>query len=453
MIMLRLSNRAVSVCRPLIGTRWYKPELPDYNTDVNIHDHKLKRPEVKPKPKPTWVGLEGLEERTKGSLIPETLENMEKDEEFKITAENLKKLGQKKLTREERKKRQRALDNLGVPNFLSFWAAEKKKAGVEESEKWLRKTELEILQLNLGIYCNQACSHCHVESSPKRKEMMNRETADRCLHILKNSPKVNTLDLTGGAPELCSEFIHVVSEARKFSSDLKIIDRCNLTSLLEPGQEDTVTFLAEHRAHIIASLPCYTSQNVNMQRGSGVFDKSIRALNLLNAAGYGREGSGLELDLVYNPLGAYLPPPQEELRQKYKEELWETFGIEFNKLITITNMPIKRFTDFLYRRGELEGYMQLLTNNYNLNTMDNLMCLNTLSVAWNGKIYDCDFNQQLDMPLVLQKGATDSPSKSGASVWDVESATILKSCAIAVDNHCFGCTSGMGSSCQGTLSA
>ncbi|XP_014671408.1 PREDICTED: uncharacterized protein LOC106812134, partial [Priapulus caudatus] len=322
---------------------------------------------------------------------------------------------------------------------------------VTTGEKWLRKSKVEILQLNIGIYCNQACNHCHVESSPKRKEMMNRETTDRCLVVLKNSPDFNTLDITGGAPELCSEFRHLVSEARKWSPDLKIIDRCNLTALLEPGQEDLVDFLAEHRAHIVASLPCYTAQNVNMQRGSGVFDKSIRALNLLNAAGYGREGTGLEMDLVYNPLGAYLPPPQAELEQKYKEELWETFGIEFNKLFTITNMPIKRFADHLFRRGEMEEYMQLLTNNYNLNTMDSLMCVDTLSVAWNGKIYDCDFNQQLDMPLFLLKGATESIKKNGATIWDIDTATSLKGCAVAVDNHCFGCTSGMGSSCQGSL--
>lgn len=428
-----------------------KPHLPDYNTSVNVHEHKLKRPQRKTNKQRLWDGMAGLEKRTVGSLIPDTLKQMDEDEDFKITAKALEELGQKQLTKEERKKRQRALDKLGVPNFLAFWRAEKAKLGLADQENRLKKTEVGILQLNIALYCNQACNHCHVEASPRRKgEMMDKETADRCLHLLANSPSVHTLDLTGGAPELCPEFRYLVTQARKMRSDLKIIDRCNLTVLLEPGFEDMVEFLVENKVDIIASLPCYTTKNVNLQRGSGVFDRSIRALNMLNGAGYGKEGTGLEMDLVYNPLGGYLPPPQAELELKYKEELWDNFGIEFNKLFCITNMPIKRFVDFLSRRGELEDYIELLIRNYNVYTMDNLMCRDVLSVNWKGELFDCDFNQQLDISLPGVK--RKHPEKGKApTIWDIESADALKSNVIAVDNHCFGCTSGMGSSCQGVV--
>ncbi|XP_077994375.1 uncharacterized protein LOC144448095 [Glandiceps talaboti] len=272
-------------------------DLPDFNTDVNIHEHKLRRPE---KPPPTWQGLKNLKGRLKGSLIPETLQHMEENEDFKITAENLKKLGQAKLTREERKKRQRALHNLGVPNFRDFVKTKLKEDNISV-EGLLKRKKTDVLQLNVGLYCNQACNHCHVESSPKRKEMMNRQTAEKCIELLVNSPEIHTLDLTGGAPELCQEFRYLAKSGRDLGR--QVLDRCNLTALLEPGQEDTAEFLAENQIKVIASLPCYSAKNVNLQRGRGVFDKSIQALLTLNSLGYGIPGTGLEIDLVYNPLG------------------------------------------------------------------------------------------------------------------------------------------------------
>ncbi|XP_064634939.1 uncharacterized protein LOC135492402 [Lineus longissimus] len=411
-----------------------KPDLPDYNTDVNVHIHKLKRPT---KPPPSWIGLKDLEARTKGSLVVSTLKEMEDNEDFKITAANLRKFGQRKLTLQEKKKRQRALDNLGMPDFVDFWNQKKQELRKQDHELIPVKTSIEVLQLNIGLYCNQACNHCHVESSPKRKEIMNHETAMKCLDIAAGSSSVHTVDITGGAPELCTEFRFLAKEAAALGK--KVIDRCNLTALLEPGQEDLADFLAKHQIHVIASLPCYTKKNVNLQRGIGTFDKSIQALLTLNSLGYGLPGTGLELDLVYNPLGAFLPPPQKELEEKYKEELAETFGIKFNKLFTITNMPIKRFADFLYNRHELDDYMHLLIRNYNIATMDNLMCRNTLNVNWDGKFYDCDFNQQL---MLTMKGDAGNE----LSVFDIEKCDDLHGRMIQNDNHCFGCTAGMGSS-------
>lgn len=301
----------------------------------------------------------------------------------------------------------------------------------------LNRAPTKILQINIGLYCNQACGHCHVESSPLRKdENMMAETAARCLELLKNSPSITTLDITGGAPELNSNFRYLVRMARELRPDLEIIDRCNLTVLQEPGQEDLVTFLKEQKVHIIASLPCYSEENVDTQRGNGVFERSIAALLALNDAGYGVDPS-LPLDLVYNPLGAFLPPPQDKLEEQYKVRLAENFGILFNQLFTITNMPIKRFADFLHRRGELEEYMSLLVRNFNKNTVESLMCLDTVSVGWDGQIYDCDFNQQLGMGL----GTT-----GGRTVFDIECMEDLMNIRVRTDNHCFGCTAGMGSS-------
>ncbi|KAK3101216.1 hypothetical protein FSP39_001832 [Pinctada imbricata] len=423
---------------PELGTEKIKPDLPDYNTSIDIHEHKLQRP-TKPPPMPKWDGLKNLSERTQGSLIPETLKEMEKDGEFKETLRKLKEHGQKKLTREERKKRQRALDSLGVPDFLAFWIDRKKLHNMQDEETVLRKNTIEIVQANIGIYCNQACNHCHVESSPKRSEMMDRSVAEKILDILAKSPSVNILDITGGAPELCTEFRRLAKGGRDLGKE--VIDRCNLTSLLEPGQEDTPEFLAENKIHIVASLPCYTPKNVNLQRGSKVFERSIHALQILNNLGYGKSDPDLQLDLVYNPLGAYLPPPQGPLEEKYREEMLNVFGIEFNKLYTMTNMPIKRFTDFLYRRNELQDYMELLVRNYNINTVPELMCRNLLSVSWNGRIYDCDFNQQLEMGMM---GTDDKEGES--TVWDITSTDDVVNRRIAIDNHCYGCTAGMGSS-------
>ncbi|XP_033751849.1 LOW QUALITY PROTEIN: uncharacterized protein LOC117335775 [Pecten maximus] len=423
--------------------RTQNADLPDYNTSVDIHEHKLSRPTAPP-PRPgpppgvRWKGLRDLEQRTKGSLIPETLKQMEQDEDFKLTAEKLKRLGQKQMTREERKQRQRALNMLGAPDFNQFWLEQKKKEQIEDQETVLKKKSIEIVQANIGLYCNQACNHCHVESSPKRKEMMGREVAEKILDIINKSPSVHILDITGGAPELCDEFRYLAKGGRDLGKT--VIDRCNLTSLMEPGQEDTAQFLAENEIEIVASLPCYSAKNVNTQRGSGVFDKSIQALIRLNEMGYGKPDSGLKLDLVYNPLGGYLPPPQQPLEEKYKEELWDAFGVEFNKLFTMTNMPIKRFNDFLHRRNELQGYLELLVRNYNLDTIDKLMCRNLLSVNWDGRVYDCDFNQQ------LATGITGKDNITELTVFDLETTEDVEGVDIKTDNHCFGCTAGMGSS-------
>ncbi|XP_060575925.1 uncharacterized protein LOC132733287 [Ruditapes philippinarum] len=438
---IRLSQNSSTLCLMRKWSTKSSPDLPDYNTDINVHEHKLNRPVAKPASsgpghdKDKWKGLLDLKARTKTSLIPDTLKEMDENEEFKITAAELKRLGQKKLTREERKKRQRALDYIGIPDFLEFWKEKKLEQGIEVQDKILRKNTVELMQVNIGLYCNQACNHCHVESSPRRKEMMNKQTAERCIHVLKNSPNVHTLDITGGAPELNDEFRHLAVAGRQLNKS--VIVRSNLTSLLEPGQEDTVQFFADNELHVAASLPCYSAKNVNTQRGSGVFDRSIHALLMLNEAGYGKPGTGLHLDLVYNPLGAFLPPPQQALEDKYKEELQSVFGICFNRLFTVTNMPIKRFADFLYRRNELNDYMELLVRNYNLDTVDSSMCRNHLSVNWNGDLYDCDFNQQLDLRIA------DSGKRT---IYDIESCSDLEGAEITVDNHCYGCTAGMGSS-------
>lgn len=412
------------------------PQLPDYNTSINIHEHKLQRPTRPPPKLPRWEGLQDLSERTKGSLIPETLKEMENDKDFQISAKQLKEMGQRKLTREEKKRRQRALDKIGVPDFIQFWNNKKLQNGITDKQQNLKKKAIQVFQLNIGIYCNQACNHCHVESSPKRQEMMSHEVARKCIDILKNSPSILTVDITGGAPELCKEFRYIATEARKLEID--VIDRCNLTALLEPGQEDTAQFLADNKIHIVASLPCYTAKNVNLQRGKGVFDKSIQSLLNLNSLGYGKPETGLKLDLVYNPLGAFLPPDQKKLDEQYKKELWDVFGIEFNKLFTMTNMPVKRFADFLFRRNELNDYMDLLVRNYNLNTVDKLMCRDTISVSWDGILYDCDFNQQLDLEISKESGTM--------TVFDINSVEDMTESVIKVDNHCFGCTAGMGSS-------
>jgi radical SAM/Cys-rich protein len=295
--------------------------------------------------------------------------------------------------------------------------------------------------MNIGLYCNQACGHCHVESSPLRQEMMTADTAAQCVKLLAATPSITTLDITGGAPELNDSFRMLVQMARKVRPDVDIIDRCNLTVLQEPGQEDLVEFLKEHKVIVIASMPCYSEENVDQQRGNGVFERSIAALLALNEAGYGIEGSGLQLDLVYNPLGAFLPPEQSKLEQQYTIELEKNFGILFNQLFTMTNMPIKRFADFLHRRGELKDYMELLIRNFNADTTKSLMCLDTVSVGYDGKVFDCDFNQQLGLMV-----GTDAIHQDGLSVFDMESLGDLQKHEIRTDNHCFGCTAGMGSS-------
>ncbi|PIK51720.1 hypothetical protein BSL78_11393 [Apostichopus japonicus] len=446
MAFLRSCQRFQLSVKPLCTTTvLYQPDsvktsLPDYNTSVDVHTHKLKRPEKIQR----GAEIKQNVKRNLTSLIPETLRDMEVNEDFQVTAAQLKKLGQKQLTKDERRKRQRALHNLQVPDFRSFLMKNPTDDGAKLTH-FLRKTPIQVLQLNIGLYCNQACVHCHVESSPKRKEMMNRETAEKCMDILERSPTIHTVDITGGAPELCSEFRYLVKRGRELGRT--IIDRCNLTCLLEPGQEDTADFLAEHEVTVIASLPCYSAKNVNMQRGSQVFQRSMEALKILNALGYGKPDSGLMLHLVYNPIGAFLPPPQADLEAKYKDELWKCFNIEFNNLFTLTNMPIKRFADFLYRRNELQSYMEVLVRNFNAASLQGLMCRNYISVGWDGSLFDCDFNQQLDIPM---KKPRNSVTNAWPTVWDIQKAEELENQRIMTDNHCFGCTSGMGSSCQGT---
>lgn len=369
------------------------------------------------------------------SLVDETLGGM--DTEQKTSFASIKK--QKTLVSEERRKRRRVLSELGVPPFLSYLRS--KQVATSSSEKpegGLHRRSPTILQLNVGLYCNQACAHCHVESSPLRKnEMMKVETVAKCLELLVNTPSISTLDITGGAPELNSSFRYLVRLARSLRPDLEIIDRCNLTVLQEPGQEDLIDFLKEHRVRIVASLPCYSEENVRRQRGSGVFDRSIAALIALNEAGYGLRESNHRLDLVYNPLGAFLPPEQSKLQAQYKVQLMQDFGIQFHELFTITNMPIKRFADFLYRRGELKTYMDLLVQNFNLQAVEGLMCLDMVSVGYDGAVYDCDFNQQLQLAIGGGKGL---------NVLGMVSYDELSNYPIRTDSHCFGCTAGMGSS-------
>lgn len=303
----------------------------------------------------------------------------------------------------------------------------------------LERHPLEILQVNLGKRCNQACHHCHVEAGPLRTEQMDRSTARRILELLDEAPSVHTLDLTGGAPELNPHFWMLVQGARSLGK--KVIDRCNLTVLYEPGQEQTADYLASHEVSVVASLPCYSKNNVDRQRGLGVFNKSIEGLRRLNALGYGQPGSGLELDLVYNPVGASLPPPQARLEADYRRELAEHFGIVFNRLYTITNMPIKRFLHELLRSGQLDMYMQKLLDAFNPQAAAGVMCRNLLSVGWDGQLYDCDFNQMLDLPAANQQ----------QTIWTLKSLSEFDHGRIAFGRHCYGCTAGAGSSCGGAL--
>ena len=303
----------------------------------------------------------------------------------------------------------------------------------------LYRDRIETLQVNVGKVCNQACHHCHVDAGPKRTESMTPATAERVLELLRNTAGVETVDITGGAPELNANFRMLVKESRLLRK--RVIDRCNLTVLLEPGQEDLLEFLSAQQVHVIASLPCYTAENVDKQRGRGVFERSIRALKLLNQAGYGRTRSSLDLDLVFNPGGASLPPPQDVLERQYKERLWQDFGIQFGRLLTITNMPIRRFSEYLVHIGKLEQYNTLLSGSFNPNTVERVMCRALISVSWDGRLYDCDFNQMLEIPHTRR-----------LSIWNIESFDSLARDEIQIGDHCFGCTAGTGSSCGGQLS-
>ena len=299
------------------------------------------------------------------------------------------------------------------------------------------------LQVNVGRLCNLACHHCHVEAGPKRSEALSPEVADRVLALLAASPTVEVLDLTGGAPEMNPEFRRLVATAR--ARGRRVIDRCNLTILVEPGYDDLAAFLAAQRVEIVASLPCYTEVNVDAQRGRGTFASSLDALRRVNALGYGRPGSALRLDLVYNPLGPSLPPDQRQLETDYRRELRDRFGIEFHHLLTFTNMPIRRFAEQLARLGKSEAYQALLVAHFNPATVEGLMCRTQVSVDWQGRLYDCDFNLMLDLPLAGDAGAVPR------TIWDVTSLAELAGGAIATARHCFGCTAGAGSSCSGAL--
>jgi len=302
----------------------------------------------------------------------------------------------------------------------------------------LKRHKITTLQVNIGKRCNQACHHCHVEAGPKHPDNMALPTLERLLDLLRDAPDVHTVDITGGAPELNPHFRYFVSEIRQLGR--KVIDRCNLTVLYEAGQEDTAEFLAQQGVEIVASLPCYTKENVEAQRGRFVFDKSIQGLRLLNSLGYGQAGSGLVLNLVYNPGGAFLPPAQQALQHDYKQRLLDDFGIEFNQLFTITNMPIKRYRHVLEREGELDTYMQLLLDNFNVSAAQGVMCTNLVSVGFDGQVYDCDFNQMLEMPVAGQ----------ARQVMEINHLDEITD-NIVVANHCFGCTAGAGSSCGGSL--
>lgn len=306
----------------------------------------------------------------------------------------------------------------------------------------MRRGGLETLQVNVGKLCNQACHHCHVEAGPKRTEIMARPTAGRVVELLACSTRVETVDITGGAPELNPNFAFIVEQARALGK--RVIVRCNLTVLFLPGMEHLPQFYRDHGVELVCSLPCYTSANVDAQRGRGVFDQSIEALRRLNRLGFGLPDSPLRLSLVYNPLGAFLPPPQAALEARYREELRRRFGLEFHHLLAITNMPIKRFADELHRWGKYEDYMGLLVNHFNPATIHALMCRSVVSVGWEGTLYDCDFNQMLEIPGLA--GLRSQPT-----IWNIDDLSELEGGAIATGPHCFGCTAGAGSSCSGAL--
>ena len=324
------------------------------------------------------------------------------------------------------------------PSFQPFTERLRQEKGLP-----LQRVNLETVQINLGKLCNQACLHCHVDAGPKRTEIMAPRTAELALELIREAG-ARTVDLTGGAPELNPSFRFLVEQNRQ--DGRHILDRCNLTVLFEPGQEDLAEFLAEHQVEIFASLPCYSEENVTAQRGHGVYEESIHALRQLNTLGYGQAGSGLVLNLIYNPVGAHLPPPQQDLEGDYKRELGERFGLTFNNLLTITNMPIARFAHSLERDGKLAAYMELLAQAFNPATLESLMCRHLVSVSWDGYLYDCDFNQMLDLRL-----GNGTPLRLGEHSADSLVRQIIGR-DIRLDSHCYGCTAGAGSSCGGALS-
>lgn len=369
------------------------------------------------------------------SLIPDVLQDLEE------TA------GQTALDAlapaEEVDCRSEALAAVGAPPFRRFL----RDKGLDGQ---LTRKPCEVLQLNIGLYCNQACTHCHVESSPLRKEMATEDVVDRLLHLIRASPSVTCLDITGGAPEMNFGFRKLVQGAAAIRDaqdggrpSLRILDRCNLTVLMEPGQEDLAQFLADNRVDVVASLPSYDPGQTDKQRGRKVFQRSIEGLRMLNSLGYGAADAstsdeGLRLHLVFNPPGPFLPPKQEQLSVKYHDLLKKEHGVVFNELFTLANMPVKRFFDFLRKQGTLEGYMDLLVRNFNPDTVPVLMCLNTVNVRYDGRIYDCDFNQQLELEVGGKKGLT---------IFDINTLDDdkLQKASIRTGAHCYGCTATQGS--------
>ena len=307
-----------------------------------------------------------------------------------------------------------------------------------DSFPYVKKEHIETLQINIGLKCNQACKHCHVNSSPLRTEKMSNEIISLIPKVIEKY-KIKTLDITGGAPEMHPEFRNLITTLS--DKNIDIIDRCNLTIFFEDGFEDLPQFLAKNNVIVTASLPCYEKDNVDLQRGYGVFDKSINALKILNDLGYGKQKDGLQLNLVYNPVNPILPPSQVILEEDYKRILFEKYNISFNNLYTITNMPINRYADSLNRENKLDSYYKLLKENFNKNNLENLMCKKTISVNWKGQIYDCDFNQQINL-----KG-----NKGPKTLSDLINKSFKFNYGVAVNQHCFACTAGAGSSCGGTL--
>lgn len=304
----------------------------------------------------------------------------------------------------------------------------------------IKRGSLSTLQVNLGYMCNQQCLHCHVDASPKRTEIMTLDTINLIIKFMENNSGITTLDLTGGAPEMNPNFKYLVTAAKALN--IEVIDRCNLTILEEDDQKGLLDFLVENQVHVVASMPCYIEDNVDAQRGKGVFSDSIKVLKKMNSAGYGKPGSHLQLDLVYNPQGASLPPSQCELEKDYHRELKDRFNVFFNHLLVITNMPIKRFGSMLLSKGTFKKYMGLLKQSHKPENVQSVMCRSLISVDWQGYIYDCDFNQMLDIPLGMLKKKTH--------LSDLDYSSLEKS-TIAIAEHCYGCTAGQGSSCGGSL--
>jgi radical SAM/Cys-rich protein len=326
--------------------------------------------------------------------------------------------------------------NQATPQGLHFPAFSRK---LREAQLFpLQPTSLEIFQVNIGKMCNQVCKHCHVDAGPDRREIMSRETMQQCLDALQ-ATTIQTVDLTGGAPEMNPDFRWFVEEIRKLGR--QIIVRCNLTIIVANKKYyDLPEFYKKHGVHVVSSLPYFTAARTNAQRGDGVFEDSIKALQMLNAVGYGQEGSGLVLDLVYNPAGAFLPGSQVSLENEFKKKLAQGFGITFNNLLAITNLPISRFLDYLIQSGNYDGYMEKLVNAFNPVAAAHVMCRNTISIGWDGFLYDCDFNQMLDLPVA---------GTASRHIRDFNVQELLTR-SIVVNQHCYGCTAGAGSSCGGT---